>query len=174
VNNHQNNAVLRIYNRAGSGNLALTGLNIGTPLTVCTAVGFTCQPTHFTFMMPAGVSIPTPATPVTIAQVVRTFGFTTIIVGPGQRMNNRGRIEVVGEEVISPFWVRVNPVKRVYVRQLTALHGCCQSNDVATLYRHVNPLSGTTSMLVIAHAGKYAQSFLPLMNAATPRHSASG
>jgi hypothetical protein len=217
-------AVLRIYNKAGTGNLTLTGINIETPLTGCTTVNFTCQPTHFTFTMPAGVPVPTPATPVTIApgqfmdltvsfvggslsnneltriaalnvqstddneptksimlsgfwqsvpeggqepdvdQVVRTFGFTTTVVGPGQRLNNQGRIETVGEEVISPFWVRANPAEQVYVRQLAALHTCCATNAVATLWRHVNPLSGTTTTGLIVHAGKYAQSFLPLNN----------
>ncbi|MBC8170797.1 MAG: choice-of-anchor D domain-containing protein, partial [Anaerolineae bacterium] len=142
-------AVLRINNQAVTGDLTVTGINIGTPAAGCATTGFTCQPSHFTFTMPLGVAVPSPTAPLRIpaggfvditvnyvggslsgnnestriaaltivssdenetsttltlggfwqsqpeggqepdvAQIARTYGFKTTIVGPGQQINN--------------------------------------------------------------------------------------
>ena len=45
-----------------------------------------------------------------------------MIVGPGQKLQEKGRIHAVGDEVIAPFWTRMNPTLPVTVRQLGAFH----------------------------------------------------
>jgi N-acetylneuraminic acid mutarotase len=215
-----NTNVLRIQNKAVTGNLVVTGINIGSPVGGCTS-GFSCQPTQFSYTMPTGVAVPSSSTPLTITpgafvdvtvtfdgtstggtatrraalniissdpdkptstvqlgafwqskpesglepdvvQITRTFGFKTVIANPGQNINNQGRIEKIGEEVLSPYWKRADATKQIYVRQLAAYHTCC--NNTASLNLHVTPRAGDTLQFVFTHDGEWAQTLLPRFN----------
>ena len=58
----------------------------------------------------------------TLEEYIPTFGYRTVIVGPGQKLQEKGRIHPVGDEVIAPFWTRMDPSQPVTVRQLGAFH----------------------------------------------------
>ena len=96
-----------------------------------------------------------------VTKIIAAFGFDTTIRNSGERLNNRGRIEAIGEEVISPFWNRADEGKPIYVRQLAAYHTCCTNTASVFLQPDIN--SGGTDRL-FTHNGKDAQSFLPLLN----------
>jgi len=59
----------------------------------------------------------------TLQEVVHDlFGFGTTIVGPGQDIDNQGRMETVGDEIFSPYWVKADPTQPVSVRLMSAWH----------------------------------------------------
>ena len=85
------------------------------------------------------------------------YGYETTIVGPGQSLNNQGRVESVGEEVLSPYWRRADEGRPVTVRQLAAFHSCC-TNRVPVYWTR----EGTTNVsLVFRHDGADGQTVLP-------------
>ncbi len=43
-----------------------------------------------------------------VSEIARVFGYGTAITYPGQPLNQNGLITAVGEEVLSPFWLRAN------------------------------------------------------------------
>ena len=96
-----------------------------------------------------------------VVEIVRAFGFGTTILNAGEQLNNRGRIETIGEEVLSPFWNRADTSKPVYVRQLAAYHTCCSNTATVFLQPDIN--SGSTTKF-FTHNGEDAQSFLPLLS----------
>ena len=96
-----------------------------------------------------------------VVEIVRAFGFGTTILNAGEQLNNQGRIETIGEEVLSPFWSRADTSKPVYVRQLAAYHTCC--SNTATVYLQPDINSGDTTTF-FKHDGRDAQSFLPLIS----------
>ena len=96
-----------------------------------------------------------------VAQVVSAFGFETNIVNPGQQINNQGRIEAIGEEVLAPFWQRADTSEPIYVRQLAAYHSCCP--NTATFMVQQNIGSGSTTN-ILTHEGDDGQAFLPRKN----------
>jgi hypothetical protein len=58
----------------------------------------------------------------TLQEYVPTFGYKTVIVGPGQKLQQKGHIEAAGDEVLSKFWQRMDPSLPITVRQLGAFH----------------------------------------------------
>jgi hypothetical protein len=59
----------------------------------------------------------------TLSEIInQVYGFKTVIVGPGQDIDNQGRLEAVGDEVLSPYWVKADQTQRVGVRMLGAWH----------------------------------------------------
>ncbi len=62
-----------------------------------------------------------------LANIVTEFGIGTTLVGPGQSINNGGKVEAVGEEILSPYWVRAG-TGLVAVRQIGSFHS--QGNNV--------------------------------------------
>jgi hypothetical protein len=58
----------------------------------------------------------------TLEEMVPTFGYKTVIVGPGQKLQKKGHIETAGDEVLAKFWQRMDPSLPVTVRQLGAFH----------------------------------------------------
>jgi hypothetical protein len=58
----------------------------------------------------------------TLEEYVPTFGYKTVIVGPGQKLQKKGHIEAAGDEIISKFWQRMDPSLPITVRQLGAFH----------------------------------------------------
>ena len=69
-------------------------------------------------------------------ELVGIFGYDIRILYAGQSFNNapRGATAAMGEEILSPYWTRVDAGKPVRVVQLAALHQCCQAikaSDIA-------------------------------------------
>jgi hypothetical protein len=59
----------------------------------------------------------------TLREIINdVYGFKTVIVGPGQDIDNQGRLEAVGDEVLSPYWVKADQTQPVNVRMLGAWH----------------------------------------------------
>ena len=95
-----------------------------------------------------------------VAEIMDAFGYGTSIRFDGQEINNDGRIEMIGEEVLSPYWQRANTDAPVTVRQLAAFHSCC--NKTATVFWHAEG-SGSTNT-ILTHKGTDAQTLLPRLN----------
>jgi hypothetical protein len=91
-----------------------------------------------------------------VAEITKVFGYGTAILNSGQKLNNAGRVEAIGDEVLSPYWKRADTTKPVAVRQLAAFH---TQGNTATAYWHAKG-SNTTSQIV-RHAGVDGQSLLP-------------
>ena len=96
-----------------------------------------------------------------VAEIVQAFGFGTTIVGPGQNLNNQGRLEAIGDEVLSPTWRRGDTTEPIRVRQLAAYHSCC-SNTATFKWHQVGNKSASTN--VLTHNGQWAQTLLPRIN----------
>ena len=84
------------------------------------------------------------------------FGYTTSFQNAGQQLTNGGKVEAVGDEVLSPYWFRANNTLPVTVKQLTAFH---TQQNTSTLSRY-NKGSSTVTKL-FASAGIDAQSIFP-------------
>ncbi len=67
---------------------------------------------------------------------------------------------ITGDEVIVSFFERANPAEEIYVRQLSAYHGCCNQNE-AIRYEDENPLTEIGGSRILFHLGVDAQSILP-------------
>lgn len=99
----------------------------------------------------------------TLADLVKGFGYTTTMVGAGQKLNGRGLVQTVGDEVLSPYWVRVDPTVPVSVRQLAAFH--TQGNTATISYFPKATPSTVTGKLT--HLGVDGQTVLPRIASAT-------
>jgi fibronectin type 3 domain-containing protein len=97
-----------------------------------------------------------------VAEVARTFGYTTAITSGGTPLNEEGRLHASGDEVLSPFWVRASTTAPVTVRQLAAYH---TQGNTATVFWHPKTSSATTA--IVTHAGVEGQSVLPHRNGST-------
>ena len=97
-----------------------------------------------------------------LTEIVGIFGYQTAIVGSGQVLNQNGLVTRVGDEVISPFWLRVDSTKPVTVRQLDAFH---TQNSTATLFWHAR--ASTSTLAVVTHAASDAQTLLPRISGST-------
>ena len=94
-----------------------------------------------------------------VSEIARVFGYGTAITHPGQPLNQNGLVTAVGEEVLSPFWLRANTSQPVSVRQLAAYH---TQGNTATFFWHVKASTSTTG--VVTHRGVDGQSVLPRIN----------
>ena len=90
------------------------------------------------------------------------FGYETAITYSGQTVNRAGRVETAGEEVLSPYWSRVDTSKPVSVRQLDAFH---TQGNTATIRWHQR--DSTTLNTIFTHAGIDGQTVLPRLNGST-------
>lgn len=91
-----------------------------------------------------------------LQNVADTYGFRTQIVKSGEVLNQGGRIVRVGDEVLSPYWLRADTSSPVTARQLAAFH---TQGNTASLYWHVKGTTTVTSLF--KHDGIWGQSFLP-------------
>ncbi|MGB7156561.1 MAG: choice-of-anchor D domain-containing protein, partial [Tepidisphaeraceae bacterium] len=92
----------------------------------------------------------------TLEQHMQLFGYGTTITNPGEELSNDGAVERVGDEVLSPYWLRADASKTIGVRQLSAYH---TQGSVANI-RYFN--KGTTSgTILFTHAGADGQTVLP-------------
>jgi hypothetical protein len=98
-------------------------------------------------------------------EIINAFGFKT---NTGFIMSDPDKgdpTKLKGDEVISPYFVRADVTKPVYVRQMAAYHGCC--TDSETFRYH---LKGSTNRVTIfTHHNLDGQSLLPrLQNSSAP------
>jgi hypothetical protein len=98
----------------------------------------------------------------TVQQQVQVFGYKTVITKSGQTLVNTGHVEAVGDEALSPYWVRADASKPVTVRQLAAFHG----GGRASIF-WFDKGNSTAQTLVMTHNGFYKQAFNPPLAGAT-------
>ncbi|MGB6003747.1 MAG: Ig-like domain-containing protein [Ornithinimicrobium sp.] len=96
-----------------------------------------------------------------VAEIVEAYGVGTTIVGPGEQINNQGRLESIGDEVLSQTWERADDTQPMTVRQLGAYHSCC--NNTAAFGWHPVGNKGNWTQ-VVRHDGQWAQTLLPRIN----------
>jgi glucose/arabinose dehydrogenase len=95
-----------------------------------------------------------------VAQIVSTFGYTTVITNPGQSLNQSGQIETAGQEVLSSYWTRADTNLPITVQQLAAFH---TEGNGSTLYWYSQGHS-TSFNSILSAVGDNAQSLLPVEN----------
>jgi len=142
---------IRVVFQAGSGSVWTGTLSIqsndqNTPTKVLELAGFWQS-------VPEG----SPTQEPTVAEINKVFGYGTVIIGAGQKMNMNGQLLTVGDEVLSPYWVRAASAQPVTVRQVAAFH---QQGNSATIYWYQKGKSGSSTSIV-ALAGADAQTILP-------------
>jgi len=77
-----------------------------------------------------------------LPNIVSFFGIGTTLVNPGQQLNGGGKVEAIGEEILSPYWVRANS-GLVTVRQLSSFHS---QGNTATISWHTKGQSTTKTI----------------------------
>ncbi len=90
-----------------------------------------------------------------LPQIVAAFGYSTKIVNIGQSLDNGGKLEAVGDEILSQYWQRADSHQEIQVRQLAAFH---TQGNTATLGWYAKG-GGATNILT--HDRTEGQSFLP-------------
>ena len=90
------------------------------------------------------------------------MGYKTTIAPHRPALNRQGRVETVGEEVLSTYWSRADATKPVTVRQLAAYH---TQGNTATIRWHQR--GSTTLNTIFTHAGIDGQTLLPRLNGST-------
>lgn len=98
----------------------------------------------------------------TLNEIVKVFGYETVITGSGQKLNQSGLVQAVGDEVLSPYWQRASTSQPVTVHQLAAYH---KSGSTATVSWYSKGKNTTNQILT--HAANDAQSLLPHKNGST-------
>jgi hypothetical protein len=91
--------------------------------------------------------------------VNQLMGFNTTIVNSGQQLTNpatAGKVEAVGDEILSPYWRRVDAARAVEVIQLNAYH---THNAEAVFKWHLQGSTSTSTLF--AHEAVDAQSMFP-------------
>ncbi|PAP75964.1 malectin domain-containing carbohydrate-binding protein [Rubrivirga marina] len=95
--------------------------------------------------------------PSLVQLIEQLFGYGTKILRSGESVVSQGRIERVGDEVISPFWRAADPDQPVSVQQLAAYHVCCTDGDPLFWYER-----GTTATTqIVRHNAADGQTVLP-------------
>ncbi len=99
-----------------------------------------------------------------LPQIIQMAGYSTTIVGSGQMLNEGGKVEAVGDEILSPYWTQANSSAPVTIHQLDSWH---TEGDPATLYWASQ--GSTQTHAIFTSDGLDAQSFLPdIINTNTP------
>ena len=95
-------------------------------------------------------------------EIIDAFGFKTN-TGYGSVDPDKGNPDIgpKGDEVRSPYFVRADPSKPVYVRQMAAYHGCCTQTERLKWY----PKGGTGTTQAVYHTGLDGQTLLPRASA---------
>ena len=95
----------------------------------------------------------------------RLFGYSTKATYAGQSLNNGGKNEAIGDEVLSAYWQAADPTAPVKVTQLAAYHSQGNTETIKTFLKS-NPISQST---LFTHDGLMGQSILPTLNGSRPR-----
>ena len=102
-----------------------------------------------------------------VSEVVKTFGYGTVIRKSGENINNGGRLMRIGDEVLVPYWRLADPSKNMTVRQLAALHTQGSQASFYTTNQATSansPSNPPASQKRLTHRGEDGQSFLPRNN----------
>jgi fibronectin type 3 domain-containing protein/regulation of enolase protein 1 (concanavalin A-like superfamily) len=97
----------------------------------------------------------------TLQEMIRVFGYGTTITHPGEALSapgSEGKLQRVGDEVLSAYWKRADAARGVTVRQLAAYH---TQGNVAKVWWYPKGGTTATSTLLFTHDGEYGQSLLP-------------
>jgi hypothetical protein len=97
-----------------------------------------------------------------LVQIIQVFGYKTVIVGPGQTLNQHGLVTAIGDEVVSSFWKPRDPTKTVGVRQLAAYH---TRGGKAPIQWYAKGTS--TTHTIVTSGGNSAQTLLPRKDGST-------
>jgi hypothetical protein len=127
-----------------TGALTINSNDVDEPAKVITLVGFNQA-------KPEGNNEAPLAT-----MINSVFGYQTVFTNAGQTITNGGKVEAVGEEILSPYWFRANTLLPITVKQLTAFH--TQNNPAQ--FRWFNKGSTTMNNL-FSSAGVDAQTIFP-------------
>ncbi|MGH1564603.1 choice-of-anchor D domain-containing protein [Mumia sp. DW29H23] len=101
-----------------------------------------------------------------VSQIAKAFGMGTVIPNG---FTSKGEYAPIGDEVLSPYWARVDTTKPVTVRQLAGFH--TYPNGAAVKWHN----KGSDSAPVITGmGGYYAQSLLPRATNAANAAAAGG
>ena len=138
--------------RVSTGTLTVQSNDVAAPSTPVQLAGYWQS-------IPEG----SPSQEPTFPEVIQVFGYSTVIVGPGQQLDEHGHVDAVGEEILSPYWNIADPTKKVTVRQLSADH--TQGNS-QTFKWYTQGTPGTIH-LIMTMDGTDAQSFLPRLSGLT-------
>lgn len=95
----------------------------------------------------------------TLAELVRVLGYGTSIVTGNELLNvpgDSGKVQRVGDELLSPYWRRADAARAVEVIELAAFH---THNTEAAFKWHYQGSSTTTTLFT--HEAVDAQSLLP-------------
>lgn len=93
----------------------------------------------------------------TLAEILSVFDIRTVLENPGQALINGGKLEAVGDEVLSAYWQRAGTDRPVTVRQLAAFHTINEGHAVRWF-----PKGNTGSLnTVLTHSTADAQTLLP-------------
>jgi hypothetical protein len=90
------------------------------------------------------------------AQILQLAGYTTNATFNGQNINGGGKVQALGDEVLSNYWTRADSSTAVTVRQLSQWH--TQGNTAA--FNWVDKATNGQTNLFVAE-GLQGQSFLP-------------
>ncbi len=98
----------------------------------------------------------------TIQQVFQLFGWSTVVVGPGQKLNEHGLVHAIGDEVLAPFWGRFDNKKPVAVRQLVSY----RTQNASSIMKWM-PKGVRTATNLFTNQANSAQSVLPPLTGST-------
>ena len=92
----------------------------------------------------------------TVQEIAKVFGYGTVITKPGEVLSQQGVVTTVGDEVLAPYWQRVDVNAPVTIRQIAQFHNYPKVAYIEVMY----PDPKHTQTLFIA-GDRDAQSFLP-------------
>lgn len=95
-------------------------------------------------------------------EIIKVFGYGTVITSTGQELNRQGLVQAVGDEVLSPYWQRADNTLPVSVRQLAAYH---TQGNIATALWYAK--GSTTTSTIFSHTGIDGQTLLPRRSSST-------
>jgi Malectin domain len=98
----------------------------------------------------------------TLAEVVSILGYKTQLTTGGQPLNQAGLERATGQEVLSPYWQRVDSTQPVTVQQIEAWH---TMPNPATIY-WTNKATGAQHAVFTTN-GDFSQTFLPAISGTT-------
>lgn len=91
-----------------------------------------------------------------LEELMRVFGYTTTIAYPGQRLNNNGLVQAVGNEVVAAYWQRATTSRPATIRQLAMFQMQNENATVSWFNRGSN-----TATAIATSASSDAQTVLP-------------
>ncbi|MEM6313006.1 MAG: hypothetical protein AAF743_02920, partial [Planctomycetota bacterium] len=95
-----------------------------------------------------------------LQEMFDVYGFSTVAAFAGQDLNGGGRVEAIGEEVLSFYWEKSDEELPVRVHQLAAYH---MQGDANRLFWFPDTNTAQNNQ-ILRHDGAWAQSFMPRLD----------